>query len=108
MSSLGFRWTAVSSLAAASFAACWAILQFGEGVSGAEALGWAVVPLSIVLAVGGGWAEWARRKAERPDSATPAGSDLSEGDRVTQKQRAAKNARQLQVGRDINVTKKDD
>jgi hypothetical protein len=91
-----------------AFVGCWALLQFGAGVAASDALGWAVVPLSVVLALGGSWAEHARRRGEQSESRSPGGVDQANGKRVVQKQRATKNAKQLQVGRDIRTTKKDD
>ncbi len=95
-------------MAVTAFVLCWSVLEFGLHVSGAEALGWAVVPFSVGLAFGGGWADQARRRGEHPDSGPSAGRNRIKSNRVVQKQRATKNARQLQVGRDIRAAKEDD
>jgi hypothetical protein len=57
MANLRLRWSAVVCAAVLAFVAYWAVLKFLLSLSGGDALGWAVVPFSIVLALGGGWAD---------------------------------------------------
>lgn len=98
MANFRLRWSVAACVAVLAFVACWAVLKFLVSFSGGDALGWAVVPFSIVLALGGGWADQARRHGEHPDSSSTAGHGHVKSNRVVQKQRATKNARQLQEG----------
>jgi len=101
LSNLWTRWVLVVCLSAAAFVACWACLQFGVHADTAVALGWAILPFSIILALGGVWADSVRRNADksRPGARTT---------RTVQRQRAGDNAQQLQVGRDLRIREKDE
>jgi hypothetical protein len=65
MSSLWMRWVLAVALSVAAFVACWACLQFGFGADAAVALGWAILPFSVILALSGVWADDVRRTAEK-------------------------------------------
>ena len=108
MANLWLRWSLVAVAAVAAFVGCWALLQFGAGLAASDALGWAVVPLSVALALGGFWADQARKRSDHSTPHSSAGDDRVKGKGVVQKQRATKNAKQLQVGRDIRINKKND
>ena len=94
-------------LAVAAFVTCWAGVQFGVGQEASVALGWAVLPFSVVLAVGGVWADNVRRSADG-SSGKDQDSGRANKPRVVQKQRARNNARQLQVGHDVRVNDHDE
>jgi|GEM_PF-4094691 len=57
------RWTLVVTIGLAAFAACWAILAAMHWHGTSEQLGIAAVPLAVVLARLGPWAEHAREHA---------------------------------------------
>jgi hypothetical protein len=77
-------------------------------MDGGQALGWAVVPFSIVLTLGGAWAERARAKSEQISLEDSRKKDCSKRIRIIQKQRAKNNSQQLQAGRDIRFDEKDE
>jgi hypothetical protein len=106
MKSLCGRWASVTVLAVAGFAGCWAILQFWDGVEAPVALGWAILPFSILMALGGAWADRAR-KDDQSESA-PSGSNRKKKTRIVQTQHALDYAQQLQIGRDIRMVNKDE
>lgn len=69
LSKLWIRWAFAVTLSSAAFVACWAILQVGAGVQTPVALGWAILPFSVVLPLSGLWADKVR-KAEGRTSVT--------------------------------------
>jgi hypothetical protein len=93
--------------ASAAFVACWAILQFVAGVDTTVGLGWAIVPFTIMLTIGGLWADQARKAAKQGEPSTGRSAPRIKRTRVVQRQWAGDNARQLQVGRDVRANKKD-
>lgn len=97
------RWVLAVTLSAMAFVVCWACLQFGVHADAAVALGWAILPFSVVLALSGVWADSIRRDADkgrvRTDSRTM---------RTVQNQRAGDKAQQLQIGRDLRINEKDE
>jgi hypothetical protein len=76
-------------------------------MDGGQALGWAVVPFSIVLALGGAWAERARAKSGKVSQDGDRDRVRVKRIRIIQKQRAEKDSQQLQAGRDIRFDKRD-
>ncbi len=108
MASLRLRWALVTIAAVAAFVGCWAGLHFGGGVAAGDALGWAILPFSVVSLPGGFWAGRVGKRSDRSVSPESDGNGPGKSRRVVQKQRATKNAKQLQVGRDIKVIKKND
>jgi hypothetical protein len=103
VSGLWTRWVLAVMFSALGFAVCWACLEFGGHLGTAVALGWAVLPFSVVLALGGVWADGARREttekgADHADSRSP---------RINQKQRAGDNAHQIQIAGDLKINEKD-
>ena len=107
MNNLWVRWSAAAAIALAAFLVCWASLQFAADLDAAVALGWAIVPFSVVLALGGVWADRARQTADLGASATSTCSGRGKTVRVIQKQRATDNARQMQVGGNIRIEKEE-
>jgi len=85
-----------------AFIACWASLKFDFRADTAVALGWAILPFSVVLALGGVWADAVRREGDK-DNVPPS----SKVTRTAQSQRAGDKAQQLQVGRDLRINEKD-
>ena len=69
LSKLWIRWAFAVTLSSAAFVACWAILQVGAGVQTRVALGWAILPFSVVLPLSGLWPDKVR-KAEGRTSVT--------------------------------------
>jgi hypothetical protein len=65
LSNLWMRWVLAVTLSAAAFVACWACLQFGVHADTPVALGWAILPFSVVLALAGVWADNVRRTADK-------------------------------------------
>ena len=57
------RWLTAITVSGLLFVLCWICLFFGFRVDNAVALGWAVLPFSIALTLGGAWASNARRNA---------------------------------------------
>jgi hypothetical protein len=105
--SLWLRWLAAASAALITFVLFWAVLHFAVDVPTADALGWAAAPFTVVLAVAGVWADQPRRQGE--DAQNSPGERTHTGNsNITQKQRATKNARQIQVGGDMKVVKRDE
>jgi hypothetical protein len=51
MSNLWMRWIFAVVLSAMGFVLCWACLEFGAHVDAPVALGWVILPLSVVLAL---------------------------------------------------------
>jgi hypothetical protein len=105
MQNVWLRWIIASLLSIATFVTAWAILHFGFKFATGDALGWAVLPFSVVLALSG---FWATQKSEEPASPEDQHGDIRHGPNVVQKQRGGKNSKQLQVGHDLKVTRKDD
>jgi hypothetical protein len=103
LSKLWIRWLLATAISAVAFVGCWAGLQFGMNEPAPVALGWAVLPFSIALALSGVWADRSRREAEKSQDRMDHETGLT-----IQNQRAGDNARQLQVGRDLRINEKDD
>lgn len=102
MNRLWARWVLSVTLSIVAFAACWACLQFGAQVDAAVALGWAILPFSVVLALSSVWADSARRDADKSGDRTEPKSP-----RIDQRQRAGDNARQVQIGGDFRINGND-
>lgn len=100
------RWVAVVVAAIAAFVACWAVLALWVGLDEGVALGWAIVPFTVLLTIGGVWADRARSQREQSPSVKSL-ADQSKRVRVNQKQRAGDNSQQLQVGGDFRVERRD-
>jgi hypothetical protein len=102
LSKLWTRWVLAVTLSAMAFAVCWACLEFGVHAEEAVALGWAILPFSVVLALSGVWADSVRRDADKgrvdADSKPP---------RIDQRQRAGDKAQQIQIGGDLRINEKD-
>lgn|ERR1700683_3838476 len=64
VSNLWMRWALAVALSTAAFVACWACLQFVVGADAPVALGWSILPFSVVLALSGVWADSARRAGD--------------------------------------------
>jgi hypothetical protein len=96
------RWVLAVILSALAFVVCWASLQLGIHADAAVALGWAILPFSVVLALSGVWADSARR-----DVGNDRVRSRSRTTRVTQRQRADDKAQQFQIGRDLRINDKD-
>jgi hypothetical protein len=103
LSRLWVRWFLAVTLSAMAFAMCWACLEFGAHADAPVALGWAVLPFSVVLALSGVWADSVRRDADkgrvRTDSRAP---------RIDQRQRAGDKTHQIQIGGDLRINEKDE
>jgi hypothetical protein len=99
------RWLIASLLAIATFAATWVTLHFGFSVASGDALGWTVLPFTVVSGLSGFWAS---QRIEEPTSPSERHGEVKERPNIVQKQRGGKNSRQLQVGHDLKVTRKDD
>jgi hypothetical protein len=103
LSKLWVRWFLAVTLSAMVFAVCWACLQFGAHVDAAVALGWAVLPFSVVLALSGVWADGVRRDADKGSIRTD-----SRAPRIDQRQHAGDKAHQIQIGGDLRINEKDE
>jgi hypothetical protein len=103
MSKLWIRWVLAVTLSVLAFVVCWACLQFGVHADPPVALGWAILPFSVVLALSGVWADSVRRNADQ-DRVRPA----TRTTRIVQEQRAGDKAQQLQIGRDLRINKHDE
>jgi hypothetical protein len=103
MIKLWIRWVFAVMLSVMAFVLCWACLDFGAHVDAAVALGWAILPFSVVLALSGVWADDARRDSGkgriRTDSRTP---------RIDQRQNAGDRAQQIQIGGDLRINEKNE
>ncbi len=97
------RWVLAVTLSAVAFVVCWACLQFGVHADAPVALGWAILPFSVVMALSGVWADSLRRNADKsrvhPDASTT---------RTVQNQKAGDKAQQFQIGRDLRINEKDE
>jgi len=102
LNKLWVRWVIAVALSVMAFVACWASLKFGVRIDTAVALGWAILPFSVVLALTGVWADAARREGDKDHAPTS-----SKVTRIVQSQRAGDKAQQLQVGRDLRINEKD-
>ena len=105
MKNLWVRWIGAAVLAVAGFAVCWATLQFGFGVDAPVALGWAILPFSVIMALGGFWADRASQDTRLQEDASQSTSPSHKEVRVNQTQHAGDHAQQLQVGRDYKAAK---
>jgi hypothetical protein len=65
LSNVWMRWVLAVTLSTAAFLTCWAWLQFGVHDDAPVALGWAILPFSVVMALSGAWADSVRRTAKR-------------------------------------------
>src|SRR5579859_3113975 len=92
------RWVIAVTLSVMAFIGCWASFQFGVRADTAVALGWAILPFSVVLALTGVWAHAVRRESDKDP--VPTSSKVT---RIVQSQRAADRPQQLQVGRDLRI-----
>lgn len=82
--------------------ACWACLRFAADIDTAAALGWAILPFSIIMPLVGIWADAARRETAKSDKQPDPGIN-----HVSQKQRAGNNVRQIQVGGDLRINERE-
>jgi hypothetical protein len=91
-----------ATLATAAFLTCWACLQFGVGLVAPVALGWAVLPFTIVLTLSGVWADQARRNSDENENRPAATTG-----RIIQNQTAGDNAHQIQIAGDVSINEMD-
>jgi hypothetical protein len=101
MKNLWMRWITAAFIAVVGFIICWSILQFGFGAEASVALGWAILPFSVFMALGGFWADRARKEDGLPLQDSPPVGDVT----VIQNQQAGDHAQQIQVGRDYRTAK---
>jgi len=99
------RWIGAAILAVAVFVACWAVLQFGFDLDAPVALGWAIIPFSVFMALGGFWADRSSKDVHRHDGPAQSNSTPEIIPQVIQKQHGGNHARQFQVGRDYKAVK---
>ena len=104
MQNVWLRWIVASLLSITTFTGVWVILHFGFRVTSGDALGWTVLPFTVISGLSGFWASQGTDEPTSPERH----DDAREGPNIVQKQRGGKNSRQLQVGRDLKVTRKDD
>jgi hypothetical protein len=102
LSSLWVRWVVSVTLSVVAFVVCGACLDLGVHVTADVALGWAILPFSVVLALSGVWADGARRDVDKSDDR----NDMFPR-RINQRQRAGDKAHQIQVAGDLRINDKD-
>ena len=101
MSKLWMRWVFAVMLSVMAFVLCWACLEFGAHVDAPVALGWAILPFSVVLALSGVWADGARRDSDKSRVHTD-----PRPPRIDQRQRAGDKSQQIQIGGDLRINEK--
>jgi hypothetical protein len=102
LNKLWTRWVLAVALSCAAFAVCWALLEFASDTDTAVALGWAILPFSVVLALTGVWADNARGEGDKNDDPTD-----SRPAKIDQKQHAGNNSHQIQIGGDLRINDRD-